>query len=70
MRSSTNYLLAKDDVGKSKPSMRSLPGKQHTFGYKEKPDDVGVGGCKSSKIYSVTLSYLIHSDILVENSSD
>ena len=46
MRSSTNYLLAKDDVGKAKPTTRTLPGYGHTFGYKEKPDEVGVSGCK------------------------
>jgi len=46
MRSSTNYLLKKDDVGKSKPSVRTLPHAGHTFGYKEKTDAVGVGGCK------------------------
>ena len=42
MRSSTNYLLKKDDVGKAKPSTRTLPGNEHTFGYKETPDAVGV----------------------------
>ena len=46
MRSSTNYLLRKDDVGKSKASTRTLPNGEHTFGRKEKPDAVGVAGCK------------------------
>ena len=46
MRSSTNYLLARDDVGKGKPSTRNLPGEMHSFGYRTKPDAVGVGGCK------------------------
>ena len=48
MRSSTNYLLAKDDVGRPKTTTRTLPGHEHTFGYKEKPDPVGVSGCKST----------------------
>ena len=32
-RSKSNYLLAKDDVGKSKPTTRDLPQGGHSFGY-------------------------------------
>ena len=46
MRSSTNYLLTKDDVGKSKPATRDLPEYGFAFGAPNKPDPVGVGGCK------------------------
>ena len=46
MRSSTNYLLVKDDVGKSKPSTRTLPKEGHTFGLKNIPDAVNARGCK------------------------
>ena len=46
MRSSTNYLLSKDDVGRSKVATRTLPPGGHIFGYKEKPDACGVRGRK------------------------
>ena len=46
MRSSTNYLLSKDDIGRAKAATRTLPPGGHTFGYKDKPDPVGVRGCK------------------------
>ena len=46
MRSSTNYLLARDDVGKPRPSTRDLPRGNHAFGYANKPDAVGVSGRK------------------------
>ena len=46
MRSSSNCLLAKDDVGRGKPSTRILPPTEHTYGYINKPDAVDVRGCK------------------------
>ena len=49
MRSSTNYLLSKDDIGRAKTATRTLPPGGHTFGYKDKPDAVGVRGCKLLK---------------------
>ena len=50
MRSSTNYLLVKDDVGRAKPFTHTLPGKNHAFGLENKKDPVGVGGCKLIKL--------------------
>ena len=41
-----NYLLIKDDVGQSKPSVRQLPQFGHSYGYKGEPDKEGVGQCK------------------------
>ena len=47
LKSNTNnYLLIKDDVGKSKPSVRQLPIDGHSYGYKCRPDKEGVGACK------------------------
>ena len=46
MRSSTNYLLQKDDIGKPKPSTHKLPSIDHVFGLENRVDPVGVGGCK------------------------
>ena len=57
MRSSTNYMLRKDDVGKSKATTRTLPSEGHTFGRKEKPDAVGVCGCKYTKNVMKLLPY-------------
>ena len=45
-RSTNNYLLIKDDVGRSKPSVRDLPGNNHAYGYSVIPDKEGVGACK------------------------
>ena len=43
LKSNTNnYLLIKDDVGKSKPSVRQLPIDGHSYGYKCRPDKEGV----------------------------
>ena len=49
-RSKSNYLLAKDDVGKSKPTTRDLPQGAHSFGYQCKPDLEGVGARKSLRL--------------------
>ena len=57
MRSSTNYLLSKDNVGRAKPATRTLPPGGHTFGYKEKPDACGVRGCKLKKSCLYNLSF-------------
>ena len=42
---STNILLVKDDVGKSKPNTRNLPPNHFVFGKKEIRDveDAGMG---------------------------
>ena len=46
MKSSTNYLLQKDDIGKAKPFTHTLPSIDHSFGLANKRDPVDVGGCK------------------------
>ena len=51
-----NYLLIKDDVGKSKPSVRQLPQDGHSYGYKCRPDKEGVGAC--NKIFIYVMSYI------------
>ena len=38
-----NYLLVKDDVGKSKPNTRSLPPNGFTYGKPDKKDAEGAG---------------------------
>ena len=48
MRSSSNCLLVKDDIGKGKPATRDLPQYGFAYGNPNKPDAVGVGGCKYS----------------------
>ena len=45
-KKTSNYLLKKDDVGQSKPSVRELPQYGHSYGYKCRPDKEGVGQCK------------------------
>ena len=47
MRSSTNYLLVKDDIGRGKPATRDLPQHGFAYGAPNKPDPVGVGGLTS-----------------------
>lgn len=39
---STNVLLVKDDVGKSKPTTRDLPGEGFAFGKSNEKDPEGV----------------------------
>ena len=43
MRSTYNHLLLKDDVGRPKPSTRTLPHNRHTYGKPEIRDKEGVG---------------------------
>ena len=43
-----NPLLAKDDVGKSKPTTRKLPPEGFTFGKSEGKDNEGAGAVTSS----------------------
>ena len=38
----SNYLLSKDDVGKSKPSTRDLPESGHFYGKADIKDQEGV----------------------------
>ena len=38
----TNYLLNKDDVGKSKPTTRDLPNQNHAYGKPDIKDPEGV----------------------------
>ncbi len=45
-KTQSNYLLVRDDIGRSKPSTRDLPLKQHSYGYACIPDKEGVGACK------------------------
>ena len=52
MFSKNNYLLAKDDVGRAKPTTKDLPEYGFRYGAPNKPDAVGVGGCKSPIILS------------------
>ena len=70
MRSSTNYLLAKDDVGRSKPTTRDLPHSSHAFGYANRPDAVGVGGCKLLKLLKLIFHSHFCSDERVADSLD
>lgn len=51
LRKSTNMLLAKDDVGKSKPSMRTLPGNEFSYGQPVPKETDGVGRCKQLKYF-------------------
>ena len=46
MRTSQNQLLTRDDVGKAKPSTRTLPHSGFTYGLPGNPDEEGVGKCK------------------------
>ena len=50
LRQSYNYLLQKDDVGKAKPSTRTLPHSEHTYGLPGPADEEGVGKCKNNFI--------------------
>lgn len=66
MKSSTNCLLTKDDVGRGKPSARDLPPNYHTFGYQNKGDTYGVKDCKYQLQASVSISTLN----VIDTSSD
>ena len=70
MRSSTNILLAKDDVGKSKPSTRDLPQGNHIFGLPHKVDAVGVRGCKYRHFFEDLTTDLLSSDLSMAYASD
>ena len=48
LQNSKNVLLVKDDIGKAKTSVRSLPGNEHFYGSKPKPDKEGAGALISS----------------------
>ena len=50
MRSASNCLLVKDDIGKSKPATRDIPQFGFAYGAPNKPDAVGVGGCKKFRL--------------------
>ena len=59
MRQSTgfNYLLQKDDIGKSKPTTRTLPHPDFTYGMPGPTDEEGVGKCNfSNKISNCNFS--------------
>ena len=43
LKSTYNYMLTKDDVGKAKPSTRDLPAYGHAFGMPPPPNEEGVG---------------------------
>lgn len=55
MKPTPNYLLIKDDVGKSKPSCRALPAFQHYYGKAEVKDSEGAG--KSKRLEFITGVY-------------
>ena len=38
-----NVLLARDDIGKSKPTTHNLPSQEHAYGVKNKQEQFGVG---------------------------
>jgi hypothetical protein len=46
IKNRSNYLLLKDDVGRSRPTTRELPQGPHAYGYACKPDKEGVGARK------------------------
>lgn len=43
-----NPLLARDDIGRSKPSTYKLPETAHTYGVKSKKEEFGAGKLTSS----------------------
>ena len=53
-----NYLLLKDDVGKSKPTTRDLPTLKHVYGHAAIPDKEGVGACKSKPSLHFNTDYV------------
>ena len=46
-----NYLILKDDVGKSKPTTRDLPASGFAYGKADKSKQEGVGVITSSWLY-------------------
>ena len=48
LQNSKNVLLVKDDIGRPKASVRDLPGNEHFYGSKPKPDKEGAGALISS----------------------
>ena len=45
LRKSYNMLLLKDDIGKSKPTVRELPQPEFTYGQPVPKEQEGVGKC-------------------------
>lgn len=56
-QTSSNVLLLKDDIGKSKRSTRDLPKEGHTFGLQGPRDPCGVGARKFLTLV-IVCSYL------------
>jgi Domain of unknown function (DUF4483) len=54
-KTKNNYLLLKDDIGRSKPTTRELPQNEHAYGHAAIPDKEGVGARKS--IYTLPLNW-------------
>jgi hypothetical protein len=48
LKNTKNYLLVKDDVGKSKPATRDLPPQGFCYGRPDKKDQEGAGLVTSS----------------------
>lgn len=44
-KNTNNYLLLKDDIGKSRRTTRELPTYGHAYGHAALPDKEGVGHC-------------------------
>ena len=55
MRSTSNCLLVKGDIGKAKPATRNLPEFGFSYGAPSRPDAVNVGGCKFSVDYRLII---------------
>ena len=47
LKATSNYMLVKDDVGKSKPSVRDLPEFGYTYGKPPPENEEGVGALTS-----------------------
>ena len=61
LRKSQNYMLQKDDVGKSKPSTRALPEPEYMYGQTGLKPEEGVGKRNSYHpffINSICTSYI------------
>jgi hypothetical protein len=56
-RKTSNMLLSKDDVGKSKPSMRTLPDPEFSYGQPVPKETDGVG---RRKLFHCIFDYLLH----------
>ena len=52
MGKKTNYLIVKDDVGRSKPTTRNLPSPDFAFGKHDQTGSEGAGSiCSSWKVH-------------------